>query len=401
MICLLLLAVLLAPSAAVALDWQPDFETAGKIAKQNHRDLLVFFNGSDWSEPARQFQQRVLAAPDFANALKDQFVFLEIDQPENAGTAGQDLARRNQGLKCTVWNFPGVALCDENGKVYGLLTGLRDHSPAEFLPRLNPLRAAKQARDQKWALAAPAAGAEQARLLGESLTNLDEKLIHDNYADILDRIKKADPKDETGYYRRFTFDISGCTERTIDPLLQDKKTTEALAAIDQELLNPALTLEQMQKLHALRFHVFMQDHQTSRALDELREITRLNPTNDMALGAENYRKYICDPIDVPLHWQPSHTRTWWAEWHVDVSQKITGPGTYEIAFKHTDGDGLEVRDASICRADHVLATGQDIGNKSFRVTIPEGEKGGGLKLVAHTKSGGWLSGRGEIVVTRK
>ncbi len=395
----LLFAGLLAP-AALALDWQPDFEAAKKTANLNHQDILVFFNGSDWSGPAREFKQRVIATPGFEQALRDQFVFLEIDALENA-PVDKDLAKRNQGLKCTVWNYPAVALCDTNGKVYGRLAGLRDQSAAEFLPRLGPLRAAERARDQKWALAEPAAGPSRARLLGEGLTNLDANLVRENYPDVLDRIKKADPADEAGYYRRFMFDISGFTEGTVDPLLNSKKDAEALAAIDVALANPALTVVQKQKLHASRFHAFMRGGDTARALAELTEITGLDPASDMGRGAANYRKYISDPIDVPLRWQPGHTRTWWAEWRVDLARQLTVPGTYEIAFEHRDGDGLDVRDVSLRRGDRVLATAEDLGKKTFRVTLPAGEKPDGLRLVAHTKSGGWLSGSGEIVVTKK
>ena len=66
-----------------------------------------------------------------------------------------------------------------------------------------------------------------------------------------------------------------------------------------------------------------------------------------------------------------------------------------------EGDGLEVRDVSVRNGDRVVALAGDIGRNHFRVTIPPAETCAGLRLVAQTKSGGWLSGSGEIVVTKK
>ncbi|HTU23782.1 MAG TPA: thioredoxin domain-containing protein, partial [Pirellulales bacterium] len=78
-----------AAGAALAQDqmqWQPNLETAQRLAAQSKRLVLVHF-WAPWCRPCRQLEQTVFAQPDTSKALEANFVLVKLNVDESPATA--------------------------------------------------------------------------------------------------------------------------------------------------------------------------------------------------------------------------------------------------------------------------------------------------------------------------
>ena len=72
--CLLVLAL-------VPLKRETDFETAKKMAAENHQLILLNFSGSDWSAPCVATKKNYFDSDTFNAIAKDHLVLLNTDFP--------------------------------------------------------------------------------------------------------------------------------------------------------------------------------------------------------------------------------------------------------------------------------------------------------------------------------
>jgi hypothetical protein len=89
--------------AAESTGWSGDFESASREAAQRSAPLLVWFAGSDWSGPSRQFRDEVAMARDFIASFRSRYVLLRVDLPDHNGTPRDPHARLREKLGVTVY----------------------------------------------------------------------------------------------------------------------------------------------------------------------------------------------------------------------------------------------------------------------------------------------------------
>ena len=101
--------------------WQPNFETAKKLAKEKHHRILLVFSGSDWCVPCIRMHEEI-----FNNAIFQRFAdttleMVNADFPRNKkNQLGAKTVKENETLADMYdqqGKFPYTLLLDENGKL--------------------------------------------------------------------------------------------------------------------------------------------------------------------------------------------------------------------------------------------------------------------------------------------
>ncbi|MGH2664706.1 thioredoxin family protein [Flavobacterium sp.] len=103
------------------IQWETDFETAKKTAKEKHELILLNFSGSDWCGPCIMLRKEYLESETFSNMANDNLVLVNADFPrkkKNLGTPEQ--IKRNEAL-AELYNkegsFPLTLLLSADGKI--------------------------------------------------------------------------------------------------------------------------------------------------------------------------------------------------------------------------------------------------------------------------------------------
>ncbi len=392
---------ILAVTVAAAIEWQPDYETAARVAKERGSDLFIFVNGSDWSSAGRTYKRSVLQNPAVERSLAN-FVCLEIDRPDKPSEQQKEVAKLNRKFEVTLHNYPAVVLLDKDERCI-----LKAENPPAEIPALaRLLREAlnrKTRRDTALAQAAKMEKLHRAAALGKVLEALDSYALRDrrhSHRYLLSEIRKLDPEDTTGVHRRLEFNFDSFGERQIWPLLREKKYDEAMQLVEKELKDPRNDTKLRQHFMAYRFHVYQSQDKLDEAVRTLQQMIQLAPTTDMAQMGRNYIEYLTKPIPLESpEWKPEHLRPYFASWRLDASKLITTKGSYTISFHRTGGEDLSIRDVTLMAGNRELATGKPEG-KHKSVTLEVGNLPAGQRLWLNiaAKGHGWFSSRGEIKV---
>ncbi len=185
--------------------WTHDYEAAKKEAATGKKDLLLDFTGSDWCPPCIALSSKILSTEEFRTLTKDKFVLVELDFPKDKSKISEETAKQNGELltKYAIEAYPTIFLCDAAGRPYAK-TGFRPDEPKDYVTHLDELRGKKESFDKTLADATKQEGTERAEALIAALDTLElgEIAIGEFYGDVVNQIKAADPKDETGYAKK-------------------------------------------------------------------------------------------------------------------------------------------------------------------------------------------------------
>ncbi|TAE78144.1 MAG: thioredoxin family protein [Verrucomicrobia bacterium] len=192
-------------ASAAGEGWSQDFAAARKQAAAENKDLLVDFTGSDWCGWCIKLNDEVFKHDAFKSGVKDKFVLVEIDSPQDKSKLGKETLAQNEELKekYAIEGFPTLLLCDASGKPFAK-TGYQEGGPEKYVAHLDELRARKQTRDKSFAEAAKAKGPAKAKALVAALDamELEDAALAAFYPEVIEAIKAADPKDATGFVKR-------------------------------------------------------------------------------------------------------------------------------------------------------------------------------------------------------
>ncbi len=105
----------------IPIQWEPNFETAKKTAKEKHQLILLNFSGSDWCGPCILFRKEYLESDTFSALANDHLVLVNADFPRKKKNLGSpELVKRNEALAEQYnkqGNFPFTLLLNADGKV--------------------------------------------------------------------------------------------------------------------------------------------------------------------------------------------------------------------------------------------------------------------------------------------
>ncbi len=186
------LAAVAAPAFA-AVDWMTDLDAAKAKAAAENKALLLDFTGSDWCGWCIRIRREVFDKPRFEAYVKDRFVPVEIDVPNNPNF-DKALRKRNEELcnQYSVEGFPTIMVTDAQGTVAGgFVGGIVDPDKVESILNTGLENVRKLEAAQKLQ------GAEKAKLLAEVYKSLPEDLMG-AAAPLLSEIRSLDPQDTVG-----------------------------------------------------------------------------------------------------------------------------------------------------------------------------------------------------------
>lgn len=229
-------------------DWLQDLDAAKRQAAAEKKDLLIFFDGSDWSKLSKELSEKILMTSRFRDIVRDTFVFVLIDFPETpAGKAKVADAGRNEHIAQTygIAGFPTVLLADNQGRPYAAVGYVEDEmTPDAYAQACVDHQSERAARDGYFDNIAKSQGMDKAQAAAEAADFLSKNSLLGCYApemqEWLKLARDADPKNEHGVYERLFMDDYLRQLQTLDP---DK---------GDEMLRCAAQLDDWKKTHKFK-----------------------------------------------------------------------------------------------------------------------------------------------------
>ena len=299
---------------------------------------------------------------------------------ENASRVGQAQLRQLKDGKFTWWDTaycPRIALMDSEGRAVACESKPRlGLTPATLAARVKELKTVRENRDALWARAEKSQGAEKAELLRQSLDLLGFANWAGNencYKTIHDKIREADPKDESGAVRWLGFGgdpRNGVpwTEPSWAKALEKKDLTdadyqEALGRIDKEVKDPrnkALDHERIQRIMVAKYHVYKRwPKHEDQQFETQREIASFDPGTFWGIGATGYIamfKRSTTPM-LTYGWAANQVKPGVNAWDMtDTPYFFDHAGPYKFRLTFTGGkDALKVNRVALLDGKTVLA----------------------------------------------
>ena len=132
--------LVLLPAFILATEWQHNLSDALKIARTQHKYLLLNFSGSDWCGPCIRLKKEFFETDIFKKMADSELVLVNADFPRNKKNQlsaeqqkiNDDMADRYnpKGI------FPYTLLLNNDGKVMGTWEGLPNESADKFIQEI-------------------------------------------------------------------------------------------------------------------------------------------------------------------------------------------------------------------------------------------------------------------------
>lgn len=394
---------------------------AQKKAAAENKPIVLLWSGSDWMQGASSLQKNWDALSTTSSA---PVVWALFD--ETTKTTPQEL--KAAGLPVEVWNLPAVLVMTPEKKLLAQLSPAVAVNTALAAKKIESAVKLGARQQQLLKQAAGEQGVAKARLIGQAL---DSMALPDAIArkDLQDELKKADPKDESGYVFKYSLGVMPKTPgavsnlyRTVNGLMSEKDTKKGkernFEAADKFLVEklalPVLDKPQKQQLLAARAYVarerFRSGDEAAKEdmLALFHQIYKLDRKSQLGKGARGYIEYFTKPILLDgLDFSSVNLRKEFRPWVINATKYITAPGTYEIRRVHDGGsDSVSVRNARVLVNGKVVAQlpadQQDKNLDSFVLTVPAMKPGSRVQIEIEAKGNGhWLSSWGHIEIDKK
>ena len=129
-------------AAAVDKDvfkWETDFELAKQRAKDEKKDMLVDFTGSDWCGWCIKLKQEVFDQPAFQEYAKKHLIMVELDYPRKKVLPDKEKKQNTElAEKYEIQGYPTILLLNSKGREVAR-TGYRKDGPEEYIEHLKRL----------------------------------------------------------------------------------------------------------------------------------------------------------------------------------------------------------------------------------------------------------------------
>jgi thioredoxin-related protein len=265
--------------------WTSDFTAAKKEAAESKKDLLMDFTGSDWCGWCIKLKKEVFDCEPFKVGVKDKFVLVEVDFPQDKKKLTEETKKQNADLakKYPVSGYPAILLCDATGKPYAT-TGYQKGGPEEYVKHLDTLQTRKTKRDEAFATAAKASGVTKAAALVSALEamELEDEMITNFYSDTLAEIKAADPKDESGFIKKKEAKAMFAKSMDeINELAGKQDWTNAITVVDKSLKVGGFSKEETQQLMIVRGRLLNEVSKFDDAIKAMQEAEAFMPDSKM------------------------------------------------------------------------------------------------------------------------
>lgn len=339
-------AALLAFAPCDAVQTAESYEIAKTIVQDD--GYILFAYAEDWDNFSKAACEKLMAS-DTIKRVAGEAVFMRVPIP-NLMTEERKAADKERYGALQVADapdYPAILLLDKNGRHYSTITGPFLH---KSIGKKTIEKVAGMIQERKLALkrqtelleqAQKAQGVAKAKLIGEAakIPNINPTA---KMGQIINQIKKLDPKDESGYARKlrdpmdFVGEIVGI-ERSKDA---GKGWEAALAKVNEYLEDPIYDNDQKQGLHALAVGL-LHRHGSPGRVEEMRKhiraIATLNPENYLGKSAALAEREWAVGFNLADGWNPSVVSES-EPVELQGPLPITGPGAYTFTFNFERGN---------------------------------------------------------------
>ncbi|MDO6517999.1 thioredoxin family protein [Zobellia uliginosa] len=107
------------------VDWLKNYDSAMHISKEENKNVLVYFTGSDWCPPCKMLKRDLFDTDEFYELSKN-YVLLYIDIPRNRDLLSTEQWEHNQALLKKLNKkgvFPLLTVLSPKGKVVNEYSG--------------------------------------------------------------------------------------------------------------------------------------------------------------------------------------------------------------------------------------------------------------------------------------
>lgn len=117
-----------------------NLDEAFKRAKDEKKHVYACFSGSDWCGWCVKLEREVFSKKEFLDAVKDDFILVFIDSPNDKGLLSKRAKTENPKLvgKYGIRGFPTALVFDADGNKIGK-TGYRRGGAAEYAEHLKAM----------------------------------------------------------------------------------------------------------------------------------------------------------------------------------------------------------------------------------------------------------------------
>ncbi len=128
--------LLAAAALATAGEWQTDYAKALATAKEQNKQVLLDFTGSDWCGPCIELGKRVFSQAEFHKYAEKNLIFVEVDYPQRKKQS-PELKSQNEKLAKQYGidekGYPTIVLLDPNGKTVREFSGYSGEGVADII----------------------------------------------------------------------------------------------------------------------------------------------------------------------------------------------------------------------------------------------------------------------------
>jgi len=225
--------------------WTDDFEAAKARAKEQGKDLLIDFTGSDWCGWCFRLRDEVFVKPRFIAEAPKGFVLVELDYPQRKKLK-PEIVERNAKLKAQfhVSGYPTIALADADGRVYAK-TGYQQGGEDRYLDHLAELRKIKSWRDNALAEAQKLSGIDKAKSLDAIITRLgNARVVPMDNPDWVAQILQLDADGKAGLKAKYEIlqqlDVA-------ERLMGEGQFAQAIASVNKTIVDLKPTGDALQE----------------------------------------------------------------------------------------------------------------------------------------------------------
>ncbi|MEZ6093374.1 MAG: thioredoxin family protein [Pirellulaceae bacterium] len=209
-------------------------------AKENNKDLLVLFTGSDWCPPCKKWEAEVFSQAEFLDTASTSFALIKLDFP-NEIKQKDELKERNREWqeRFGITGYPTVVVMDVEQRPIGFVAYL-EGGPQPFLDVINELQQKRVRRDLALAKLPQAQNDdEKAMILDEALGSLELELVKVYYADELAEIDRIDEDNHLGlrnkYFEERDAEARKIIMTDIEIMAEYEEPAKTIAFIDEVL----------------------------------------------------------------------------------------------------------------------------------------------------------------------
>jgi len=196
---------LAAPSWSAEEGWVVSFEEAKKKAKEEGKDILIEFTGSDWCPPCKALKAKVFDTEVFKTKTPEKYILLKVDNPRDKSMQSEEEKAQypKMSAEFKVSGVPTIILADNQGRPYSKMVGYGGTEADQYVDDLIKKEEIRKKRDEAMAAAEKASGADRAKKLDEAISVIDGELAVSQYRSVVDEIIKLDAENAGGLKAKY------------------------------------------------------------------------------------------------------------------------------------------------------------------------------------------------------